>query len=101
MDVNKINIAGVDKYKLLKALWMHSKYAKFFELENAPLPFFPDKNIVIKYLSENTFIEYFAGKIIKIDLSNDIVDYTFYDRKYGKGAFQKIFNDMMNESKYF
>jgi hypothetical protein len=85
---SSINISGIDKVQLLKALWLHSKPARFFDaFPSAPVPYFDEKeaNVAVK-----RYIDYFQGRLIKCDLSKDEVEPRLYDRDFGQGAFSKV-----------
>ncbi len=86
-----VDIKGINKVKLLKALWSNMKPAAFFYMSGIPSPSFDDTDAgsaVKKY------IDYFCGRNIKCDLSGNTVDPSGYDRDAGNGAFQKIVNSL-------
>ena len=88
-DTTKVNIKGIDKVKLLKELWLASAPAKFFSFRGMETPPFDEKlamKAVLKY------IDYFQGRAIKTDLTEDVVDVWLYDRDAGKGMFSKCVN---------
>lgn len=86
--MKKINIAGIDKARLLKALYDGSKiqgnsYIGYsgneFTLEDAKMA-----------LRETRSFDYVNGRVIKVNLSGDEFDPWFYDRDNGDGAAQRI-----------
>jgi hypothetical protein len=82
-----VDIRGLDKMQLLKALWENSSPASFFAMTNRhPPPF--DEKLAVTAVQE--YIDYFEGRMIKCDLSKDFVDPWLYDRDLGNGAFQRV-----------
>ena len=82
-----VSIKGVDKVKLLTALWKGAKPAAFFAFSGRISPIFDEsaaKDAVRGY------IDYYCGRCIKTDLSGDIANPTSYDAEWGAGSFQKI-----------
>ena len=82
-----VSIKGIDKVKLLKALWDHAKPAAFFAMYGQPSLGWDAS--AAKEAVRST-IDYFCGRCIKTDLSGDIADPSLYDRDWGEGSFQKI-----------
>lgn len=93
---NKINIENIDKLSLLKELWSNGSPAYFFQLHTFIEP--PSFNYEIANNSLNKYIDYFCGRLIKMDLSGNEVDPFLYDEKYGSGTVQKIVNKLRNNS---
>ena len=94
--MKNINIKGIDKVKILKALWKNSKPAAYVEHNNLPPLDFDDdlaKVAVLKY------VDYFQDRIIQCDLSGDeCVPSKNYDEDVGKGTFMKAVNEAMHPS---
>ena len=65
-----VNIKGIDKVELLKALWDNSKPAIFFILNNIKPPQF-DYNLAKEAVLNS--IDYFQGRLIKCDLSMKLI----------------------------
>lgn len=85
MTENFINIKGLDKALVLKTLWNNSKCQGLSILQ------LPDDKIDISAFEElisadRTYFDYLWGKVMKIDVANDILDPTLYDRDNGDGA---------------
>jgi hypothetical protein len=91
--MSKVDIKGINKVDLLKALWKNSKPASFFMFSNTDPPEFDNENAE-KSVSKS--IDYYSGRCIKCDLSKDEVDPTQYDREYGEGCFQTIVDKIKN-----
>jgi len=88
--MSTVNIAGLNKVALLKALWEGSKPAIFFKFNpSVPIPTWDDQ---MASKAVNNYIDYFQGRLIKTDLSKDEADPHSYDRDYGSGAFTNIAN---------
>jgi len=82
-----VSIKGLEKVKLLKALWDHAKQAAFFTFSGRTSPVFDEDSAKEEV---KTYIDYFCGRCIKTDLRSDIADPSSYDRDWGEGLFQKI-----------
>jgi hypothetical protein len=76
-----VDIRGVDKNKLLKALWSAQKTIHYSGLHGF-------KDATQSQLMHP--IQYHCGRCIKSDLSGDSADPWGYDRDEGAGMFQKI-----------
>lgn len=91
-----VNIEGIDKVKLLHALWtnMHiaqgALIASIISSDKTHIIFDIDKasSAVLGY------IDYFQGRCIKSDLSGNEVDPFLYDRDAGEGAFKRIVDEL-------
>jgi hypothetical protein len=82
-----VSIKGLEKVKLLKALWEGAKPAAFFAFSGQISPVFD--NASAKEAVKD-YIDYYCGRCIKTDLSGDTADPTSYDAEWGAGSFQKI-----------
>lgn len=82
-----VSIKGLEKVKLLKALWEGAKPAAFFTKHGIQTPTF-DESVAIDAIK--SYIDYYSGRCIKTDLSGDTADPTSYDAEWGAGLFQKI-----------
>ena len=80
-----VNIAGLDKAKVLQALHQNSKAQG--------MSFLHEKAVSIEdcehQLARSSYVDYFAGRVIKCDLGKDEFDTWGYDRDNGDGAAQK------------
>lgn len=97
--MTSINISGINKTDLLKALWTKSRVASFFALGRLPAPLY---NEVLARDAVFDYIDYFQGRVIKSDLSGNTVNPEGYDRDNGEGSFKKIVDsvsDMMQRNK--
>ena len=82
-----VNISGIDKVQLLKALWLNAKPASFFGGSGTTPPIF---NEARASSAVKDYIDYFDGRCIKTDLSKDAANPRLYDRDWGNGAFEKV-----------
>lgn len=80
---HKVDISGVDKVKLLAALWENQQAARFFASNMVKSPEFDLKKAEKALLG---YIDYFQGRAIKADLREDTVDFASYDRDATKKA---------------
>jgi hypothetical protein len=86
-----INISGLDKVKLLHELWNRQIVASYFAINGATPPAF-DEEAAIDAVKKP--IDYFSGRLIKADLSQDNVNPGQYDRDAGEGRFARIVSDL-------
>ena len=83
-----IDIRGLSKLELLKRLVLYSQtnFTRYiFNEEQA------------KVVLARGYIDYFAGRAIKCDLTQDKVDPALYNRDAGEGVFEKIVQQMREE----
>lgn len=82
-----IDIKGLDKAKVLKALHDHSHTQGM-----SAFGIFTD-NLTIadcrEFLKKTKYVDYFNGRVIKVDFSGDSFNETLYDRDCGAGAAAK------------
>lgn len=86
-----VNIQGIDKVKLLEALWKKSQPAAFFRMQGISPPSF---NMNEAQQAVKGYIDYFNGRVIKCNLSGDEVDVWGFDRDNGNGAFQSVVDSL-------
>lgn len=80
-----INIGGLDKARVLKALYDNSHQNGFSYLQNQT------GGIVTvddcrERLAQDSYVDYFNGRVIKVDFSGDTINERLYDRDCGQGA---------------
>lgn len=77
-----IDIRGVDRFALLKQLWLQQKPAIFFSMN--PSVKIPEWNDVdAREALNGGYIDYLKGRCIKTDLSTDFIDP--YQYNWGRG----------------
>ncbi len=88
-----VDITGLDKDVLLRALWTRSQPASFFELSGvSPPPFNLNK---AKCQLQNGYADYVCGRVINADIYNkDTVNPSNYDRDNGIGAFAEVVTNL-------
>lgn len=94
MENGKISIKGLDKAKVLKALYDHSHIQGLGFLQAVP-----DNMVSVEHcrelLTHQTYFDYLYGKILKVDLSGDILDSRLYDRDCGEGAAKRAIESIL------
>lgn len=86
-----INIKGLNKAKVLAALYNASKPLGLGFLQYVPGAM--SENEAAELLKKYTYFDYLNGRIMKVDLSsNEEFDEWLYDRDNGIGAAQKAVN---------
>ena len=96
-----VDISGIDKVALLRALWENSKPAAFFDTfvarnANCKPPQF---NEFAAQTAVHHYIDYFDGRCIKTDISGNKADPRLYDRDHGIGKFAEIVSNLRKEFK--
>lgn len=87
-----VDIRGIEKSVLLKALWEKSKPASFFTLSRMNPP--PMDQNEFNTALERGKADYLSGRVIKMDFSGDSVEPSGYDRDNGKGSVQRIVDSL-------
>jgi hypothetical protein len=85
-----IDITGIDKAKLLMALHQNSKAQGISFLHEREVSLIDCQ----KRLELTGDIDYFAGRVIKCDLSSDQLDGRMYDRDNGDGVAERVVNSI-------
>ena len=83
-----VDIKGLDKARVLKALYDHSHVQEIGFLQAVP-----DGVVTVEYcaglLAKHSYFDYLHGRVLKVDLSGDEFDERLYDRDCGEGAAQR------------
>lgn len=86
-----VNIKGLDKAELLLELWHNSR-------ANGMSPLFgtraPSLEECRKALENDSYVDYFFGRVIKTDFSGDETEDWLFDRDNGDGAFQQAVDNL-------
>ena len=95
--MDKISLAGLDKAKVLMALYDSSRPLGMGFLHYTPEPL--DKRAACKALAAGTYFDYLNGRVMKVDLGGDELDPCLYDRDNGEGAALKAIEKVRKEEK--
>ena len=80
-----INIKGLDKAKVLKALYDASHVQGMGFLQAVP-----EGTVTVdlcrKLLKQSTYFDYLYGRVLKVDLSGDEFDERLYERDNGRDS---------------
>lgn len=91
-----VDIKGLDKAKVLKALYDHSHVQGSGFLQAVP-----DGVVTVDHcaglLENQTYFDYMHGRVLKVDLSGDAFDERLYDRDCGEGAAQRAVDSVRAE----
>jgi hypothetical protein len=91
-----VNIKGLDKARVLKALYDNSSYVR--GLNHAPAdPKFVTVEHCAQLLEKQTCFDYLYGRLMAVDLSGDEFDENMYDFVCGDGAAQKAVDSVRGE----
>lgn len=90
--MSSIDIKGLDKKEILKAMWENMKPASFYTFQNLSPPEYAAPTHPLEYL------DYYRGRRIKTDFSGDALDPRLYDRDAGSGALAKIVEKIRNKN---
>jgi hypothetical protein len=90
-----VDVAGIDRKKLLKALWDNAKPAAFFKDYPSLTPTF-DLDDVMRN-ARRGYVDYACGRCIKAKVftKESTIDPRMYDREYGEGAFQRVVDSLI------
>lgn len=83
-----IDISGIDKAKLLAALYNNSKPLGLGFRHFDPKLMTDDE--AAKLLEDQAYFDYLKGRVMKVNLAGDELDPWGYDRDNGQGSLQKI-----------
>ena len=91
-----VDIKGLDKARVLKALYEHSHVQGSGFLQAVP-----DGVVTVEHckmlLGSQTYFDYLHGRVLKVDLSGDEFDERLYDRDCGEGAAQRAVDSVRAE----
>lgn len=102
-----INIKGIDKARVLYALWhaSHTQGMSFlglpkgnFTIERAR-EIIKERNKSITNVDYRLYFDYVDGHVIKCNISGDEFDERLFDRDCGIGAAQKAIDDLLASNK--
>jgi hypothetical protein len=96
-DNTMVDVSGVDRDKLLEALWRNSKPSHFFASRGMPAPIWNLERA--KSELRGTYADYCCGRCIKTDVytKDNVIDGWLYDRDNGQGAFERIVKTLKNQ----
>jgi hypothetical protein len=88
MGIGTISLIGLDKAKVLAALYNASKPQGrgFMKYNPAPMT----RETAEQLLQHGTYFDYLSGRVMKVDLSGDELDPWGYDRDNGQGAAKRV-----------
>lgn len=86
----EVNISGIQKIALLRALWEAQTVASFFAYQ--PRPKFSESEA--EQVVTESYIDYFCGRPIKMDLSGDTLNPQLYDRDAGARKCASVVNKL-------
>tara|TARA_R110001599_G_scaffold5043_2_gene25446 strand:+ start:1666 stop:1998 length:333 start_codon:yes stop_codon:yes gene_type:complete len=94
-----INISGIDKIVLLRALWKKQNSALFYAVMEKEPPVFDSEHSKVVLQSGEGYVDYVCGRRIKTYIGGDEVDPTSYDdhSHTGPGSFEKIVAELRND----
>ena len=91
-----VDIKGLDKARVLKALYDHSHVQGSGFLQAVP-----DGVVTVEHcaglLAKYSYFDYLHGRVLKVDLSGDEFDERLYDRDCGEGAAQRAVDSIRAE----
>ena len=92
MNSSEVSIKDLSKVALLHMLWDKQIVAGYFNFMSSIAPKFDFANA--EETINKGYIDYYAGRCIKADLSGDIARTASYNRDAGQGAFEDIVHSM-------
>ena len=91
-----IDIKGLNKAEVLKALYDHSHCQGASWLQAVPEGYVTLEHCE-EVLQTCTYFDYFYGRVLKVDLSGDSFDERLYDRDCGEGAARRAINSLRKD----
>ena len=91
-----VSIKGLDKAKVLKALYDNSHVEGMGFVHAAPEGTVTEDRCR-ELLEKNTAYDYLYGRVMKVDLAGDEFDERLYDRDCGEGAAQRAVDSITQE----
>lgn len=91
----EINISGINKAAILAALYNNSRPQGLGFLH-----FKPDEMTIEqaeRLLEQQTYFDYLLGRVMKVDLSGDILRTWLYDRDNGQGAAEAAIQHLLSK----
>lgn len=90
--MKRVRISGIDKVRLLEALWTRHTSVYFANVSKPIRPTFDKKKAQGHLKAGNGYFDYFCGARIKTDIGGHFADPTKYDDDpaTGPGTFKKI-----------
>lgn len=92
-----VDIKGLDKAKVLKALYDHS-HVQGLGFMHAAEEGTVTVESCAELLEKYTQFDYLHGRVLKVDLSGDEFDERLYDRDCGAGAAQRAVDSIRDET---
>lgn len=90
-----ISLVGLDKAAVLAALYNASKPQGMGFMHYDPKPMTTEEAAAL--LKQTTRFDYLQGRVMKIDLSGGTLDPWGYDRDNGRGAVQRVIDNLKAE----
>lgn len=91
-----VNIKGLDKARVLKALYEHSHVQGLGAFQAVHMGV-PTLEYFAGLLEQGTYFDYLGGRVLKVELSGDEFDERLYDRDCGEGAAQRAVDSVRAE----
>lgn len=94
-----VSIKGIDKAKVLVALWQHSHAQGLSFLGLRELTLFEAEEMINDRNKKGIrlYFDYVNGHVIKCDITNDEFDESLYDRDCGSGAAQRAIDSLRKD----
>jgi hypothetical protein len=89
-----ISLEGLDKARVLAALYNHSRPQGMGFLHYDPKPMTIDE---ARLIGTDHYIDYLKGRVMKVYLREDTLDTFLYDRDVGHGAAENVINKLREE----
>lgn len=94
-----VDIKGLNKAEVLKALYDHSHVQGLGFLQAVP-----EGTVTVAHcsnlLKQTTYFDYLYGRVLKVDLSGDEFSETLYDRDCGNGAAQRAIDFLRGKKEF-
>lgn len=99
MNDDTIDIRGLDKAALLKALYDNARPQGMGLLSFVPKPMTAEEaTATIAGAGERLYFDYVGGRVMKVDLGKDDFSPRLYDRDNGQGAAARVITQLRTEA---
>lgn len=92
-----MNIKGIDKVKLLIALYNAAKVPGLGLIHYIPIPMDEREAEIVLLQSSDMYFDYLNGRVMKVDISGDYLNTRLYNRDNGEGAAEKAICDLIQQ----
>ena len=95
MPSTLVNVQGIDKCTLLRALWERQILCEDFRARKVPV--LTGEKVKVALADDEGYVHFVCGKYIKVDFSQDLVDSVGYNAHAGAGVLESVVKGLMSD----